>query len=128
MDTKIQEALERDRVVDITTTGRGTGRARRIEIWVHYLEGRLYLTGLPGRRSWYANLRANPQLIVHLKQSIRADLAATATPVLEASKRREIMSLILRRLGRLADLDAWVEGSPLVEVVLETRAVRRGSP
>ncbi len=98
-DEQIKLALARDRVVDITTTGRKSGKPRRIEIWFHNLEGRLYLTGLPGRRSWYANLQEHPQFIFHLKQSAQADLAARATPVLDRVRRQEVLSVILRKLG-----------------------------
>ena len=56
MDESIQQALERDRTIDITTMGGKTGQPRRTEIWFHNVEGRLYITGTPGRRDWYANL------------------------------------------------------------------------
>jgi deazaflavin-dependent oxidoreductase (nitroreductase family) len=120
MDEKVQQALARDRVIDITTTGRKTGRPRRVEIWFHNLDGHLYITGLPGRRDWYANLRANPAFTFHLKESLRADLPARARPIEDEAERRQVMAGILRKLGRSTnhDLDAWVEGSPLVEVDL----------
>ena len=56
MNADVSRALEQDRVIDITTTGRKTGQLRRIEIWVHNVEGRLFITGTPGRRHWFANL------------------------------------------------------------------------
>jgi hypothetical protein len=34
--------------VDITTTGRRTGLPRRIEIWFQRVNGRYYLSTLPG--------------------------------------------------------------------------------
>ena len=43
MNEQIQKALRDDLVIDITTTGRQTGEARRIEIWFHNLDGRLYI-------------------------------------------------------------------------------------
>ncbi|MEW5986730.1 MAG: nitroreductase family deazaflavin-dependent oxidoreductase [Chloroflexota bacterium] len=116
MDETIEQALARDRVIDITTTGRKTGRPRRIEIWFHNLNGRLFITGLPGRRSWYANLLAHPEFTFHLKGSVQADLPARATPITDAGQRREILAGILQKLGRYNNLDAWVKGSPLVEV------------
>ena len=64
MDESVQQALERDRTIDITTTGRNTGQPRRKEIWFHNIEGRLYITGTPGSRDWYANLAANPPVHV----------------------------------------------------------------
>ena len=44
MDEAVKQALERDRTIDITTTGRKTGQPRRREIWFHNLGGRLYIT------------------------------------------------------------------------------------
>ena len=118
MDEKVKQALARDRVIDITTTGRKTGQARRIEIWFHNLDGHLYITGLPGLRSWYANLRAKPEFIFHLKESLNAHLPARARPIDGVAERRQVIAGILQNLGRSEDLDTWVDGSPLVEVEL----------
>ncbi len=118
MDADVRRALEQDRTIDITTTGRKTGQPRRTEIWFHNLEGRLFITGTPGRRDWMANLVAHPEFTFHLKQSARADLPARATPVWDNSKRRDLMARIQSKLEGYRDLDAWVKDSPLVEVEL----------
>jgi deazaflavin-dependent oxidoreductase (nitroreductase family) len=120
MDDRIRQALEHGGVIDITTTGRKTRRPRRIEIWFHNLNGRLYITGLPGSRDWYANLLAHPEFTFHLKAKTRADLPARATPITDETRRRSILSGILDKLGRSGSLEAWVRGSPLVEVELAT--------
>ncbi len=112
----MKRALDRDLTVDITTIGRKTGLPRRIEIWFHNLDGRIYITGTPGRRSWFANLLAHPEFTFHIKGSTRADMAARARPVMDRIARRDILSRILDRLGGQRALDAWVAGSPLVEV------------
>jgi deazaflavin-dependent oxidoreductase (nitroreductase family) len=104
-------ALRRNRTMDITTTGAKTGRSRRIEIWAWPDGDRLYLTGTPGPRDWYANLRANPEFTLHLKRGIQADIPAKARPVEGREERRAI----LERL-RPAQVDAWTAGAPLVEV------------
>jgi len=119
MDEKVKRALERDRTIDITTTGRKTGLPRRLEIWFHHLEGRLYITGLPGRRDWYANLQANPDFIFHLKGSVNADLPARAKPIVDETERRAVLARILQNLDGQRDLEAWVARSPLVEVELK---------
>ena len=116
MDEAVKQALQRDRTIDITTRGRKTGQSRRTEIWFHNVEGHLYITGTPGRRDWYANLLAHPEFTFHLKQSIRADLLARATPILDKAQRREIIAAIHQKLSGTRDLQAWVEGSPLVGV------------
>ena len=118
MNEQIKQALTQDRTIDITTTGRKTGQLRRIEIWFHNVEGKLYITGMPGRRSWYANLKTNPDFTFHLKESVQADLAAQARPILEESERREVLEKLLQKLGGDRDLETWVKDSPLVQVTL----------
>jgi deazaflavin-dependent oxidoreductase (nitroreductase family) len=73
-------ALRRNRTMDITTIGAKTGLPRRIEIWAWPDGDRLYLTGSPGRRDWYANLRANPDFTLHLRRGIRAAADLRAPP------------------------------------------------
>jgi len=116
MDERVQHALARDRTIDITTRGRNTGHPRRTEIWFHNIDGQVYITGTPGRRDWYANLLAHPEFTFHLKQSTKADLPARATPILDTASRRAIIASIHQTLGGARDLEAWVEGSPLVVV------------
>jgi hypothetical protein len=129
MDARIRGALETERTIDITTTGRTTGRPHRIEIWFHNLAGRLYLTGTPGTRGWYANLLAHPGFTFHLKGAVRADLPARATAVVEPAERRAVLSRLLEQLGRAAELDAWVRESPLVEVaILDGESRTEGRP
>ena len=119
MNESIKQALERDRTIDITTTGRQSGKPRRIEIWFHRVEGGLFITGTPGPRDWYANLKVHPEFTFHLKESAQASLPARARPVEDPDDRRRIMGAILEDLGHPNDLAAWVAGSPLVEVELE---------
>jgi deazaflavin-dependent oxidoreductase (nitroreductase family) len=117
-----------DRTIDITTTGARSGEPRRIETWFYRVGGRIYLTGLPGRRGWYANLLANPRFTFHLKHGVQADLAATARPVTDEAERRRVIGEIVTELAdpgspsgsaNPAETDAWVGGSPLVEVVFD---------
>ena len=119
MQDQVKRALERDRTIDITTTGRRSGQPRRIEIWFHNLDGQIYITGSPGSRDWYANLQAHPDFTFHLKQSATADLPARATPITEEGERRRILAQLLRRVGRPeGELETWVARSPLVSVEL----------
>jgi deazaflavin-dependent oxidoreductase (nitroreductase family) len=104
-------AVRRNRTIDITTSGAKTGLPRRIEIWAWPDGDRLYLTGSPGRRGWYANLRANPAFTLHLKRGIQADVPARGRPIEEPEERRPIFERL-----RPAQVDAWTAGAPLVEV------------
>ena len=118
MNEKIAQALAQDQVIDITTIGRKTGLPRRIEIWFHRLNGRYYITGMPGHRSWYANLLTNPKFTFHLKGTAQADLPATARPILADVERRETLTGLLQNMNQIDALDEWLAHSPLVEVTL----------
>ncbi|MEU7738515.1 nitroreductase family deazaflavin-dependent oxidoreductase [Streptomyces griseus] len=109
MDPAIRAAIEitpaagtRDRIVDITTTGRRTGRPRRIEIFFYRAAGRTYLcSGTSGRpTSWYANLLAHPEFTFHLKQGMHTDIRARATPVTDQEERRRILTEIVTDLNQ----------------------------
>lgn len=114
-DEQIQQALARGHVIDITTFGRRSGQARRIETVFHNIDGRIVLSGMPGRRSWYANLLANPRMVFHLKKTVQADLPAVARPVTEPNERRALMARVAANWGR-TDLETMLARSPLVEV------------
>jgi deazaflavin-dependent oxidoreductase (nitroreductase family) len=117
VDEGIQRALENDRTIDITTTGRNSGQPRRIEIWMYRYDGRVFLSGSPGTRDWYANLRVDPEFTLHLKGSVQANLPAIAHPITDEAERREVIRGILDDLGRgSGNVEEWVAGSPLVEV------------
>ena len=118
LDPKVREALEKDLVIDITTTGRKTSRPRRVEIWFHNLDGVLYITGLPGSRGWYANILADPRMTFHLKGTAQADLPARATPVTDPAEKRRIMERICTKQNTLDQLEARVSGAPLIQVTL----------
>jgi len=116
MDGAIEKALATDRTIDITTTGRRSGRENRVEIWFHNVDGDVYITGMPGRRDWYANVRSEPTFTFHLKESVRADLPATAIAVTDEAERRALLGVITRRLDGALELEDWVQRSPLVRV------------
>jgi deazaflavin-dependent oxidoreductase (nitroreductase family) len=118
MDHAAAAALTTDKVIDITTTGRKSGEPKRIEIWFHNIQGRCYITGRPGRRSWFANLAANPDFTFHLKEGAQADLQARARVIADEAARRATLRTIIAAIeGDFErNLDEWVVGSPLVEV------------
>jgi deazaflavin-dependent oxidoreductase (nitroreductase family) len=116
----IEAALERGGTIDITTTGRQSGKPRRIEIVFHNIDGRIYISGAPSprKRAWLANLEADPHMTFHLKGRTRADLLATARVIDTEAERREILPHIARNWGR-GDIDRMVQYSPLIEVKFE---------
>ena len=120
IDEKVRSALARGGTIDITTIGRGSGRPRRIEIVFHNIDGRIYISGIPSprRRSWLANLEAQPAFMLHLKGAVRADLPARARIIDEEAERRRVLPAIARNWRR-NDLERMVLQSPLIEVVLD---------
>jgi hypothetical protein len=118
MSEQVQRALAHDRTVDITTIGRRSGHPRRIEIWFHNIDGRIYISGPPGRRGWYANVVAHPDLVFHLKETAQADIPARAHPITDPAERRRVLSGLLAGLRRQGEPEASVDRSPLIEVEL----------
>ena len=120
MDEAVRQALERDTLIDITTTGRRTGQPRRTEIWFHYQDGRIFITGTPGARGWYANMRADPNITWHFKQSLVRDVRAVATPITDEGERRALFARMMELEERMAhvEVDDWAKRSALVEVDL----------
>lgn len=81
------------------------------------------MTGRPGRpRDWIANLIADPQLTIHLKRGINADVPATATVIRQADTRRDLIHRARVESWNVdpevarADLDFWAETSPLARL------------
>jgi deazaflavin-dependent oxidoreductase (nitroreductase family) len=118
IDEQLEEALRSDRLIDITTTGRRSGEPRRIEIGFFNVEGRIFITGRPGPRGWYANLRADPSFTMHVKESAQADVPASARPVVDDEERQAFFAEFLGNLDRADEIDEWAAQSPLVEVTL----------
>jgi len=95
----------RERIIDITTLGRRTGRPRRIEIFFYRAGGSTYLcSGAGGAATgWHANLLADPGFTFHLKNGVRADLPARATPVTDPAERRAVLAEIVADLNQPHD-------------------------
>jgi deazaflavin-dependent oxidoreductase (nitroreductase family) len=121
MDDRIKRALSRGHLVDITTTGRKTGEPRRIELVFHNFDGRVYISGMPGRRSWLANLEADPDFVFHLKGPIKADLRARARIITDPAERNDVLARVAQ-VWRRTDLDRMNATSPLIEVEFEDGA------
>jgi deazaflavin-dependent oxidoreductase (nitroreductase family) len=120
---EIIATLGKGGVFDITTSGRKSKQPHRIEIGYHVIDGRLYISGMPveNRRSWLANLDANPHFTLHVKGQVKADLPATARIITDEAERREILAHVARTWKR-KDLDVMVAQSPLIEVTLDAAA------
>jgi deazaflavin-dependent oxidoreductase (nitroreductase family) len=116
MDDDIRQALENDRLIDITTTGRKSGKPHKKEVNLRQLDGQPYLSNSPGPRDWAANLLADHAFTYHLKQSIQRDIPATATEVRDQAEKRELLRRILEKENALDQLEPRMAGSHLFRV------------
>lgn len=117
----IRAALHRSQVIDLTTTGRRTGQLRRIEIFLHSDDGRLFITGMPRAdrtRDWIHNIGADPHVVVHLKRSVVAHVPATARVVTDPVERRPLIESAARRWGR-TDVPDMLRHSPLIVLTID---------
>jgi hypothetical protein len=110
-----RQALDRQRTVEITTTGRRSGRPQRIETWRYRAVGRYWLTGSPGPRDWHANVLAHPEFTLHLAD---LDLPVRGRAVTDPHERARVFGAIVPGLDWAGPLETWIAGSPLVEIEL----------
>jgi deazaflavin-dependent oxidoreductase (nitroreductase family) len=121
MDDSIQRALRRGHTIDITTTGRRSGKARRIELVFHNVDGRIVISGSPSRRKrgWIWNLEADPHLTFHLKRSVHADLPATARVITDEQERRHLAQWIVANAWPNQDVETMTRFSPFIVVTID---------
>lgn len=118
MHPHVRSALAANPVAEITLTRRKTGGPHRLEIWVHAIEDRVFLAGRPLPKSWYANLLAEPRLMLHVKNGATADIAMRARAVTDREERRRVLPAIVAR-NNAPDFDEWVAGARLMELTEE---------
>lgn len=127
MNDEIQRALREDRLIDIVTRGAKSGLPRKTEIWFTNVDGRIIICGTPdaagtsgprARCDWLANLRANPEFLFCLKESVSAQLPARAVIIVDPEDRRRLMTAPATQWYRdqVTSVEDLVAGSPIVEV------------
>jgi deazaflavin-dependent oxidoreductase (nitroreductase family) len=123
MPASVDSALHRSQIIDLTTTGRHSGVPRRIEIFLHELDGQLFISGqpFPRKRAWLLNIEADPHVVVHLKRGVTADVPATARVVDDPGERRPLIEAAARRWGR-HDVELMMAQSPLIVLTVGTAA------
>ena len=111
------DRMASQRTIDLTTFGRKSGLPRRIEIWWFRVDGRFVITGTPGRRDWFANVNARPDVVIHVDGF---DLPATVRAIGD----REFRVRVFTHPGvtwyrTQAELDDLVDRAPMVEVLFD---------
>ena len=93
----LADRLSRYREIDITVTGRTSGRAISIPIWFVFEDGTLYLLPVQGSETqWYKNVLKNPKIKIDARG---AERQLQATPVTDA---KEVSSVIAKFRGKYA--------------------------
>lgn len=127
MNEAVKAALQKDRTIDIITTGAKSGLPRQTEIWFTNINGRIIICGTPSAtgvkgsympRDWLANLRAHPEFVFCLKESLQIELPAKAVEIRDVEDRRYLMSAPETKWYRdqVESVDELVDKSPIVEV------------
>jgi deazaflavin-dependent oxidoreductase (nitroreductase family) len=100
----------------LTTTGRRTGKAHRIEIWFAIAEGRMYmLSGGGDRADWVKNIRKQPNVRVQVGSQSTAARARVARAGQEDQRARELLDGKYMGWKQGKRLSSWARGStPIV--------------
>ena len=102
---------------DFTTVGRRSGRDLDLEIWYVVVDGCFMITGTPGPRHWLANIRATPEVRLHLRDPART-VDVLADEITDPRRRADLVPLIWAAQPWYADqpftVDEWVESAPMI--------------
>jgi deazaflavin-dependent oxidoreductase (nitroreductase family) len=96
-DQQFMKALDASSEVELTVTGRTSGREISIPVWFVREGDTLYLVPVNGSDSdWYKNMRKRPP--IRLSEG-SADLSARATPITEPAKVEQILDKFRAKYG-----------------------------
>jgi len=105
----------------LTTTGRKTGRAHRIEIWFAVADGHLYfLSGGGDNADWVKNIRKNGRVRVHVGTRTVAARARIARSGAEDRRARELLDAKYMAWTPKKKLSSWARASTPVVIDLRT--------
>lgn len=76
-------------------------------------------------RDWIYTIAADPRVVVHLKQSVVADLPATALVVTDPDQRRPLIEAAAKRWGR-TDVSEMLLHSPLIMLTVDDDSAKTG--
>ena len=98
MPGKFANALQQTDQVELTVTGRVTGREFSFPVWFVKEDGKFYLLPVRGSDSaWYKNMLKTPQLRL---TADGASVTATAKPITDPARVREVVDKFRAAYGR----------------------------
>ncbi|MGW4155168.1 nitroreductase/quinone reductase family protein [Micromonospora chersina] len=97
MANAVWDALDDVREVEITVTGRRTGRQITHPVWFVLDEDSVFLVPVTGSDSqWYKNVRQTPMIEVTANGTA---LSSSATPITEADRVNHVVELFKAKYG-----------------------------
>ena len=119
-------------LIDLTSQRWLTEQEVEQPLWKHWLVvvtpekvtsdvGLLFISGVPRAdrtRDWIHNIGADSHVVVHLKQSVVADVPATARVVVDPDERRPLIEAAAKRWGR-TDVPDMLRHSPLIVLTID---------
>ena len=103
-DDEFRNALEASREIELTVTGRTSGREISNPVWFVRDSEKLYLVPVRGSDSdWYKNVLKTPTIRLAAKG---AQLNATATPTSDAARVEEVLGEFRAKYGA-RDVEAY---------------------
>jgi len=112
-NSEFLKRLTSSREVEITVTGRKSGRSISTPVWFVYESGKLYLLPVKGSDSdWYKNLTAKPEMQISVKGR---KVTLKANPISDAAKIKEVVQKFRSKYGAgeikkyYSKLDAAIE-------------------
>jgi deazaflavin-dependent oxidoreductase (nitroreductase family) len=92
----------------LTTTGRRTGRAHRIEIWFGQHASTFYLlSGGGGRADWVRNIRSDPAVRFEVGGQVMDATARVVTDPAEDALARRLLAAKYQGWQEGADMSGW---------------------
>jgi deazaflavin-dependent oxidoreductase (nitroreductase family) len=102
--TDVRDALQNAKEIEITVTGRRSGRKFSTPVWFVQEGERLYLVPVTGTDSdWYKNVRKTPVIEVATPQQ---GVEASATPITDAARVASIVEKFRDKYGA-AQVEAY---------------------
>lgn len=97
MTKAVREALEGVREIELTVTGRKTGRQITHPVWFVQEEESAFLVPITGSDSdWYKNVRQTPMVQVAANGTA---LSTTATPITDADRVNHVVEMFREKYG-----------------------------
>jgi deazaflavin-dependent oxidoreductase (nitroreductase family) len=93
----LKDRLSREREIEITVTGRNSGRAVSIPVWFVLEDGNLYLVPVQGSDTqWYKNVLKNPSITVNARG---AEGRFEVAPIIEPTRVSSIVAKFRAKYG-----------------------------